>query len=375
MTLFDAPELSTDAEQAWSRILVLLDLGRPREAAAETTRALAHDPDNPTLWRLLSQIYTELDDFPQALDAAQRAVSLDPTESHLHLRLGLSLWNAQVQGLTFGRFRRWSGAWKAAEPALAAVREALRLDPDNADALASLAQLHLMMNQPKQAHERAAAALHLEPQHRMAQIFLAQALLELRRLKEAEELLRALLSDDPNFAPALNLLARVSLRQGRAEEACAAALAAIRLDPANAAAQEQFRALVHEYLPFPFSRQSPAWRFIIVPQALILVPVLGLGVWVRTLYRVRKLSPHTRKQIRRVRVYRMAWRSPVFFFTALLGVYLALSFALLLLPAGLRSLGNEVVGFLTLAMLLGGLSWLSFLGVRSAYRWLRSFSR
>ncbi|AZI42185.1 tetratricopeptide repeat protein [Deinococcus psychrotolerans] len=375
MTPFDAPELSTDTEQTWSRILVLLDLGRPREAAAETTRALAHYPDNPTLWRLLSQIYTELDDFPQALNAAQRAVSLGPSDSHLHLRLGLALWNAQVQGLTFGRFRRWAKAWKAAEPALAAVHEALRLEPDNTDALASLSQLHLMMNQPKLAQTHAAAALHLEPQHRMAQLFLAQALLDLRQPTRAEHLLRALLADDPNFAPALNLLARVSLRQGRAEEAFAAALAAIRLDPANAAAQEQFRALVHEYLPFPFSRQSPAWRFIIVPQAMILVPVLGLGVWVRTLYRVRKLSPQMRAQIRRVRVYQVKWRTPLGLYLLFWAAIFLFVFALPHLPARLQPGLTEAAGFLVVAFSAGGVLWLIFLGVRSAYRWLRSFSR
>lgn len=310
MTHFNTPETLSSAKQAWPRILALLDLGRPREAAAETTRALAHDPDDAALWRLLSQIYADLNDYPQALEAAQRSVSLDPTNSHSHLTLGLSLWNAQVLGLTFGRFRRWSGAWKAAEPALVAVREALRLDPDNADALASLSQLHLMMNQPKLAQTHATAALQLEPQHRMARIFLAQALLDLRQLGAAEEILRALLLNDPNFVPALHLLSRVSLRRGRAEEAFTAALAAVRVDPANAGVQEHFKTLVHDYLPFPFSQRSPAWRVVIIPQAVILVPVVALGIWVRTLYRVRKLSPQTRAQIRQVRIYNFSWRSP-----------------------------------------------------------------
>lgn len=375
MTHSDAPETLSETEQAWPRILALLDLGRPREAAAEATRALAHDPDDAALWRLLSQIYAELDDYPQALEAARRSVSLDPENSHSHLRLSISLWNAQVLGLSFGRFRRWSGAWKAAEPALAAMHEALRLEPDNADALASLSQLHLMMNQPRQAHERAGAALHLEPQHRMAQLFLAQALLELRRLGEASELLRALLADDPNFAPALHLLSRVSLRQGRAEEAFTAALTAIRLDPANAEAQEHFKTLVHDYLPFPFSWRSPAWRVAILPQAVVLVPFLALGIWIRTHYRVRKLSPQTRAQIRRVRVSTFNWRSPANLYIALCAALFAFIFAVPHLPVSLQPGLNGAAGFAALLVFVGGLLWLIFSGVRGVYRWLRSFSR
>jgi len=360
------------AQLSWQRAVALLDLGRPKEAAAEVSRALAHFPEDASLWRLLSQLQTDLDDFPQALDAARRAVGLEPESSGGHIILGFALWNTQVRGKASGRLRRWPGAWRVAQPALDAMQQALRLEPESEQAQLALAQLYLLMNQPRRATPLIEAVLHASPQQQTAQLYAADAQLQLGQLGAAEAQVRAVLASDPQCKAALHLLSRVSLRRGQAEEAFTAALSAIRLDPADAGAQAHFKSLVHEYLPLPLAWQSPAWRVVIVPHAVVLVPLLALGVWVRTLYRVRRLSSSTRAQIRRVRGSSVNWRSPFGIYLTLCLVIFALVFAVPHLPGGLRSGANGTLGGLMLAVIVGGLLWLIFSGVRSVYRWLRA---
>lgn len=366
----DAPD---SAWLSWQRAVALLDLGRPKEAAAEVSRALARFPEDASLWRLLSQLSTDLGDFPQALGAARRAVALEPESSGGHVILGFALWNTQVRGKASGRLRRWPGAWRVAQPALDAMQQALRLEPESEQAQLALAQLYLLMNQPRRATPLIEAVLRASPQQQTAQLYAADAQLQLGQLGAAEAQVRAVLASDPQCKAALQLLSRVSLRRGQAEDAFAAALSAIRLDPADAGAQAHFRALVHEYLPLPLAWQSPAWRVMIVPHAVVLVPLVALGVWVRTLYRVRRLSPSTRAQIRRVRDTSIHWRSPFGLYLTLCLVVFALVFAVPHLPVSLRSGANEALGGLILAVFAGGLLWLSFSGVRSVARWLRSY--
>ena len=353
----------SETEQAWPRILAFLDLGRPAQAAAETLRALSHDPEDASLWRVLSQIYTLLDEYPQALEAAQRSVGLAPDSSGAHLSLGTAIWNVRVRGKVF-----WSGAGQAAQTALAAINEALRLEPGSTEAMLTLANLHLLMGKPRLAQPLIMTALKAEPHHQIAQLYLAEAWLQQKKLVLAEQQLRKLLADDPNFAPALHLLSRVSLRRGRAEEAFTAALAVIRLEPADAGAQAHFKMLVQDYLPFPTS----ALRFVVLPHIIVIVPFMALGIWLRNLYRVRQLSPHTRTQIRRVRGSAVNWRSPFVLYLALCIVIFALVFALPHLPASIRPGANGAVGWLILALFFVGLLWLIVSGVRVVYRWLRS---
>ena len=362
MTRPDAAQPS-EPEQAWPRILAFLDLGRPAQAAAETIRALSRDPEDASLWRALSQIYTLQGEYPRALEAAERSVGLAPDSSGAHLSLGIAIWNVRVRGKKI-----WSGAGRAAQSALAAVNEALRLEPGSIDALLTLANLHLLMGKPRLAQPLIKAVLHAQPHHQTALLYLAEVWRQQKQPALAEQQLRRLLANDPNNAEALHLLSRISLRRGQAEEAFTAALAVIRLDPTNAGAQAHFKTLVQEYLPFPTS----ALRYVVLPHLIVIVPFVALGIWLRNLYRLRQLSPHTRMQIRRVRGFALNWRSPVVLYLALCLVIFALVFALPHLPASIRPGANGAVGVLILTIIFVGLLWLIFSGVKSIYRWLRS---
>jgi tetratricopeptide (TPR) repeat protein len=288
-----------DALLTFQRVSALLDLGRPREAAEELSRALARSPDDPVFWRLMSLVRGDLDEYPEALEAARRAVALAPDESRSHVVLGVALWNAQVVGRRLTRvFPRAlkSGVLAVSAPALAALREALRLDPDNVEAHVHLAGFLQWLRKQAEAKRHYELALQIDPGHQDAQLGLARLTLR-RRPAEAEQRVRDVLAKDPASVNALGLLARTQLRRRQGKAALGTALAAVRLDPANREAQAQFRETVNAYLP------PPSGEIQLIDSAY---------VWTRNRWRMSRLSPEMRAQVQAVHRQqpRSAWRHP-----------------------------------------------------------------
>ncbi len=299
MTDFIADTGPDDALVTFQRVSALLDLGRPQEAAGELSRALARSPDDPVLWRLMSLVRGDLNEYPEALEAARRAVALSPDESRSHVVLSVALWNAQVVGRRLTRMfphAPKTGVVAVSAPALAALREALRLDPHNTKAHIHLADVLLWLRKRAEAKRHYELALQDDPGSQDAQLGLARLTLK-RRPAEAERRVRSVLAEDPNSVPALQMLARTQLRRRQGKDALDTALAAVRLDPANAGAQQQFRETVGDYLPLPSGK----------------IQMLDAAfVWTRNRWRLARLSPEMRAQVREVHRQqpRSVWRHP-----------------------------------------------------------------
>ena len=94
------------------RARVLLALKRPYEALEQLLPALAADPDNPDLYCLAAQAYLELEDYAEALSAADKAVICGPEEE----------WGFRLRAIALTHLVR-------TDEAVAAAREAVRLEP------------------------------------------------------------------------------------------------------------------------------------------------------------------------------------------------------------------------------------------------------
>jgi hypothetical protein len=118
-----------------------------------------------------------------------------------------------------GHARLLKQAWSLdragrAEPALAAYRAFLQVEPRSAGGWADLGGLLLVLGRLEEAQQACRRALEIDPGRRTARINLAGALMDLGRLDEAELLCRQALAQDPRAQDGLRSLADCLTRKG-----------------------------------------------------------------------------------------------------------------------------------------------------------------
>lgn len=112
-----------------------------------------------------------------------------------------------------------------------ALGEALRLNPENADANRMRGDALLLSGRAAEAERFYAAAVRLDPDDPLARRGLALVYLDTGRPAQAVPLLQSVLAQDPADAPAENYLGAALAQQGRLPEAIARFEAALRLQP------------------------------------------------------------------------------------------------------------------------------------------------
>jgi TolB-like protein/Tfp pilus assembly protein PilF len=186
-------------------------------------------------------------DQAKALAHFEKAVSIDPAYAAAHIGIALNHWGQMVVGMADPR--------QAMQRSVDAAREALRLDPENADGhhiLASYYALHdfdwvkaerhfhralelnpnslwawhcktiyllLPLGRLEEAVESQDRALAIDPLTPAVLANLAIALECLRREQEEAQVLGRLIQLDPHFVGGQWSLARLRIRQGRIAEA------------------------------------------------------------------------------------------------------------------------------------------------------------
>jgi tetratricopeptide (TPR) repeat protein len=128
------------------RGLALNDLRRFGEAAATADRLLTLDPENAYAQRSAAAILAESRNGQQALNAAWRGVELEPAAAQAHLVLGLVAARLELFDL-----------------AERAYQEALRLDPELAEASHDTGVVRLEQRRYATALERLAEAAEIMP--------------------------------------------------------------------------------------------------------------------------------------------------------------------------------------------------------------------
>ena len=165
------------------RARLLLAQSRPADAENESMLALAQQPDDPQALAILSLSRLQQGKREPALAAVREAVGLAPDEPSLH----------NVHGHVLHALDRH-------DEALAATQEALRLDPGDADHFSLLASIELARGKWPAALAAAEQALELNPEHVGAANLRSMALVRLGRKAEAMEAVDYALDRAPDDA-------------------------------------------------------------------------------------------------------------------------------------------------------------------------------
>jgi Tfp pilus assembly protein PilF len=211
-----SPEL--DAWGEFRRAEALIELRRYDEAVAVLSRAIGADVEAPRGWCLLAQAQLGLGDPEAALQSAGRAVALAPDLEWIH----------RLASLAFSRLGRHGEA-------VAAAREAVRLDPGSWRGMTRLAQALIPATpdrrEARATAERARDLAPLVPDTHIAVGFVEAAA---GHRKAAVAAYRKALELDPDNTVAHNELARLHLRAGTPASLAKAAMGfatAVQTDP------------------------------------------------------------------------------------------------------------------------------------------------
>ena len=206
----------SDPGLAVYRAQALLDANRPKEALAAVAGALAREPENPRALCIQALALLALERPNEALDSAVAAVVSDPDGE----------WGHRIASIALSRVGRH-------EQSIAAGRRAVELAPNLALTHMRLALSLLDAQPPRLADARAAVshALSLEPDSPEAMRIAGMVEFRAGRLDDAERHYTRSLSLEPDNAMAVNNLAVVRLRRGRPFDAAVGFAGAAALDP------------------------------------------------------------------------------------------------------------------------------------------------
>ncbi|EHS53962.1 adenylate/guanylate cyclase with TPR repeat regions [Rhizobium sp. PDO1-076] len=148
--------------------------------------------------------YSDVETYRQTLSFYQKAIDLDPKFADAHAgiaRVAVDVWRNDYNYL-------WSAA-VARKIAYDAAGQALKLDPDNARALAVLALLQLVDGRSAEATASATQAVIAQPSDAEAFGNLALILAHTERHEEAIDEMEKALRLDPSPSPSFQLLAGI----------------------------------------------------------------------------------------------------------------------------------------------------------------------
>ena len=229
---------------------ILQALGRASEAQAAFSDVVAVAPRNAEAWYNLGVAETELGRRDQALEAFDRALSVQPMPQAWNNRSALlremdrpaEALDSADRALSFTRdfvpalYNRALALWdlKRTQDTLAALERLLTVDARVADAWNSRAAVLLTLERYEDAGASAEQALALRPDSFSAWMNRGHALGGLRRYEPALESFDRALALNPRSIEALVKRGEVLGLMRRFEEALAADDAVLALDPARA---------------------------------------------------------------------------------------------------------------------------------------------
>lgn len=223
-------------DAAFARGRLLQTQHRIQDAISCYQQALALDAHHTPSFIMLALCWMQEEDTaPKSIDAARRAVALEPENAFARSVLALAL-NANAR----------DGQTAAIKEALQQAEEAVNLDPDSDFSHAVLSRLHLRLRDYPKAEAAARAALALDTENTMAAEVLSAALLLQKKDGDNQELIKYQLQRNAEDDSAHASAGWMAVMQGDHKKANEHFLEALRLNPMNENARlgliESFRA-------------------------------------------------------------------------------------------------------------------------------------
>ncbi len=188
---------------------------RMGDAAMAFRRATELYPADATAWQKLGEVYVKQGRREEALAALKKSIGLNGEVPEAHYALA-TLW-AQPGG--------------DAARAEASYREAIRLQPDYAQARMNLAILLSRSNRGEEAEYEFQCAVRVRPGYALGHFNYGLMLAAQNRRAEARSELSAALRADPKYAEAHEELAKLAEAEGRIDEAIDQYSEAVRIRP------------------------------------------------------------------------------------------------------------------------------------------------
>jgi len=198
----------------FQRGTLLYQQGRHQEAVGELRLRLAQESGDSLAHGFLALSLTELEQFDDATEHAQRSIHLAPDEAFGHYALARVMIGRQ-------RF----------DEARAAILEAIRLDPYEANYFGILASLELTKSRWREALAAANQGLEIEPEHNLCTNLRAQALVKLGDRAAAAATMGEALARQPDDAYTHANQGWTLLNSGQPRQAAEHFREALRLEP------------------------------------------------------------------------------------------------------------------------------------------------
>ena len=209
--------------------------------------------DDPEGWFGQAEAFTKLGSNRRALEAAEKAYSLDSTDARIRLSLARTTYlsndiaraerlyasvpdTATYEAGDWVKLAQIALAQKKLDQADAWLARAIQMDPNSADALSAKAKLFLSQQKPDSAVVYYKKSLVLNPNSALAKINLGVALLQLKRPVEGARVLREAVTQNPDAAAVRIFLGQALVMADSLAAAMVEYKRAMELDPKSAAA-------------------------------------------------------------------------------------------------------------------------------------------
>jgi len=181
-------------------------------------------PQSPTKDRdklvSIGNAYFDKGEYKKAIAAYKQAIRIDPDDAHAQYNLGIAYRK-------LGRLNE----------AIAAYKQAIRINPDDADAHYNLGIAYDKLGRDSDAIEAYKQAVRIDPDHAQAHYNLGVVYDKLGRNSDAIEAYKQAIRIDPDYAQAHYNLGIAYRKLGRHNQEIAAYKQAIRINPEYAHAQ------------------------------------------------------------------------------------------------------------------------------------------
>lgn len=244
--------------EAYFRANTLMEHGQYREAAAELTRGLAENPEDPVLLATLARCQSEMGDKKQALATARKAMGFSGEDNFAR----------QITCQILIDLDKFKEAEKLAT-------EGLALDPEDEGLLTLRGVALFSMSRYKESLACARLALEIDPENEAA-LWLQTQCQSLLRHRDAEQSSLAHLARNPEGV-AMQSHAFLLLRQGKTKEAYETFLQALRNDPNDEGAREGLKEAIRgRFVLYRWLQRYSFWcqslgRFWYLPLIVLVV--------------------------------------------------------------------------------------------------------